>query len=64
MLTLEYIGSGDFRRKHLEYLKKEWLECGKVVENDNQFYKIQYEFLLSHNFYTAYMWWKRVESRN
>ena len=36
------------------YLKKEWIECG-VVENDSQFYKIQYEFLLSHNFYTAYM---------
>ena len=50
---LEYIGSGDFE-KISEYLKKEWLECG-VVDNENQFYKIQYEFLLSHNFYTAYM---------
>ena len=50
---LEYIGSDDFE-KISEYLKKEWLECG-VVENDSQFYKIQYEFLLSHNFYTAYM---------
>ena len=50
---LEYIGSDDFQ-KISEYLKKEWLECG-VVDNENQFYKIQYEFLLSHNFYTAYM---------
>jgi len=50
---LEYIGSDDFE-KISEYLKKEWLECG-VVKNDSQFYKIQYEFLLSHNFYTAYM---------
>ena len=50
---LEYIGSDDFE-KISEYLKKEWLECG-VVDNENQFYKIQYEFLLSHNFYTAYM---------
>ena len=50
---LEYIGSDDFE-KISEYLKKEWLECG-VVENHSQFYKIQYEFLLSHNFYTAYM---------
>tara|TARA_Y100000992_G_scaffold301477_1_gene272481 strand:+ start:1289 stop:1891 length:603 start_codon:yes stop_codon:yes gene_type:complete len=50
---LEYIGSGDFE-KISEYLKKEWLKCG-VVDNENQFYKIQYEFLLSHNFYTAYM---------
>ena len=50
---LEYIGSDDFE-KISEYLKKEWLECG-VVDNKNQFYKIQYEFLLSHNFYTAYM---------
>ena len=50
---LEYIGSDDFK-KISEYLKKEWLECG-VVDNENQFYKIQYEFLLSHNFYTAYM---------
>ena len=50
---LEYIGSDDFQ-KISEHLKKEWLECG-VVDNENQFYKIQYEFLLSHNFYTAYM---------
>ena len=45
-----------------EYLKKEWLECG-VVDNENQFYKIQYEFLLSHNFYTAYMQEKGREQK-
>lgn len=50
---LEYIGSDDFE-KISEYLKKEWLECG-VVDDDSNFYKIQHEFLLSHNFYTAYM---------
>lgn len=58
---LEYIGSDDFE-KISEYLKKEWIECG-VVENDNQFYKIQYEFLLSHNFYTAYMGEKGREQK-
>ena len=50
---LEYIGSDDFE-KISEYLKKEWLECG-VVDSESHFYKIQYDFLLSHNFYTAYM---------
>ncbi len=50
---LEYIGSDDFE-KISEYLKKEWLACG-VVDNGADFYKIQYEFLLKHNFYTAYM---------
>ncbi len=50
---LEYIGSSDFK-KISEYLKKEWLACG-VVDNEANFYKIQYEFLLKHNFYTAYM---------
>ena len=58
---LEYIGSDDFQ-KISEYLKKEWLECG-VVDNENQFYKIQYEFLLSHNFYTAYMQEKGREQK-
>ena len=58
---LEYIGSDDFE-KISEYLKKEWLECG-VVDNENQFYKIQYEFLLSHNFYTAYMQEKGREQK-
>ena len=50
---LEYIGSDDFE-KISEYLKKEWLACG-VVDNGADFYNIQYEFLLKHNFYTAYM---------
>ena len=58
---LEYIGSDDFK-KISEYLKKEWLECG-VVDNENQFYKTQYEFLLSHNFYTAYMQEKGREQK-
>ena len=58
---LEYIGSNDFE-KISEYLKKEWTECG-VVKNDSQFYKIQYEFLLSHNFYTAFMQEKGREQK-
>ena len=50
---LEYLGSKDFERIS-EYLKREWLECG-VINDAVSFYKIQYDFLLSHNFYTTYM---------
>ena len=50
---LEYIGSEDFI-KISPLLKKEWINC-KVVKSDSEFYKIQYEFILNHSFYTDFM---------
>ena len=50
---LEYLGSNDFERIS-EILKKEWLQCG-VVSSEEQFYKIQLDFLINHQFHTEYM---------
>ena len=50
---LEYLGSEDFI-KISPLLKQEWINC-KVVKSDSEFYKIQYEFILNHSFYTDFM---------
>lgn len=50
---LEYLGSEDFI-KISPLLKKEWINC-KVVKSNSEFYKIQYEFILNHSFYTDFM---------
>ena len=50
---LEYLGSEDFI-KISPLLKKEWINC-KVVKSDSEFYKIQYEIILNHSFYTDFM---------
>ena len=50
---LEYLGSEDFI-KISPLLKKEWINS-KVVKSDSEFYKIQYEFILNHSFYTDFM---------
>lgn len=50
---LEYLGSEDFI-KISPLLKEEWINC-KVVKSDSEFYKIQYEFILNHSFYTDFM---------
>ena len=50
---LEYLGSEDFI-KISPLLKKEWINC-EVVKSDSEFYKIQYEFILNHSFYTDFM---------
>ena len=50
---LEYLGSEDFI-KISPLLKKEWINCD-VVKSDSEFYKIQYEFISNHNFYTDFM---------
>ena len=50
---LEYLGSEDFI-KISPLLKKEWINC-KVVKSDSEFYKIQYEFIINHTFYTDFM---------
>ena len=50
---LEYLGSEDFK-KISPLLKEEWINC-KVVKSDSEFYKIQYEFILNHSFYTDFM---------
>mgnify|MGYP001464650569 CR=1 FL=1 len=50
---LEYLGSNDFERIS-EILKEEWLQCG-VVSSEEQFYKIQLDFLINHQFHTEYM---------
>tara|TARA_B000000609_G_scaffold78834_1_gene59431 strand:- start:712 stop:1305 length:594 start_codon:yes stop_codon:yes gene_type:complete len=50
---LEYLGSEDFI-KISPLLKEEWINC-KVVKSDSEFYKIQYEFISNHSFYTDFM---------
>ena len=50
---LEYLGSEDFI-KISPLLKKEWISC-EVVKSDSEFYKIQYDFILNHSFYTDFM---------
>tara|TARA_B100002051_G_scaffold274325_2_gene315190 strand:- start:629 stop:1237 length:609 start_codon:yes stop_codon:yes gene_type:complete len=50
---LEYLGSNDFQ-KISEYLREEWLLCG-VVSNDKEFYKLQFDFLINHQFHTDFM---------
>lgn len=50
---LEYLGSEDFI-KISPLLKEEWINC-KVVKSDSEFYKIQYDFILNHSFYTDFM---------
>tara|TARA_X000000950_G_scaffold139393_1_gene172939 strand:+ start:2147 stop:2740 length:594 start_codon:yes stop_codon:yes gene_type:complete len=50
---LEYLGSEDFI-KISPLLKKEWINCD-VVKSDYEFYKIQYEFISNHSFYTDFM---------
>ena len=50
---LEYLGSEDFI-KISPLLKKEWINC-EVVKSDSEFYKIQYDFILNHSFYTDFM---------
>tara|TARA_Y100000994_G_scaffold222270_1_gene202408 strand:- start:221 stop:826 length:606 start_codon:yes stop_codon:yes gene_type:complete len=50
---LEYLGSNDFENIS-EKLKEEWLLCG-VVSSDKDFYKIQLDFLINHQFHTKFM---------
>ena len=50
---LEYLGSEDFI-KISPLLKKEWINC-EGVKSDSEFYKIQYDFILNHSFYTDFM---------
>ena len=50
---LEYLGSEDFI-KISPLLKEEWINC-KVVKSDSEFYKIQYDFIFNHSFYTNFM---------
>lgn len=50
---LEYLGSEDFI-KISPLLKREWINCN-VIKSDSEFYKIQYEFISNHSFYTDFM---------
>jgi predicted metal-dependent HD superfamily phosphohydrolase len=50
---LEYLGSDDFKMVYPS-LKEEWINCS-VVKDDSEFYKLQFQFLSKHNFYTDYM---------
>ena len=50
---LEYLGSNDF--EHIsEKLKEEWLLCG-VVSSESEFYQLQLDFLINHQFHTEFM---------
>ena len=59
---LEYLGSNDFE-KISEKLKDEWLVCD-VVSSEEEFYKLQLDFLINHQFHTEYMRKKGKELKN
>ena len=50
---LEYLGSNDFEYIS-EKLKDEWLLCG-VVSSESEFYQLQLDFLINHQFHTEFM---------
>ena len=50
---LEYLGSNDFEYIS-EKLKEEWLLCG-VVSSESEFYQLQLNFLINHQFHTEFM---------
>ena len=50
---LEYLGSNDFEYIS-EKLKEEWLLCG-VVSSESEFYQLQLDFLINHQFHTEFM---------
>lgn len=50
---LEYLGSNDFENIS-EKLKDEWLLC-EVVSSDKEFYQLQFDFLINHQFHTEFM---------
>ena len=59
---LEYLGSNDFE-KISEKLKDEWLFCD-VVTSEEEFYKLQLDFLINHQFHTEYMRKKGKKLKN
>lgn len=50
---LEYLGSNDFEYIS-EKLKEEWLLCG-VISSESEFYQLQLDFLINHQFHTEFM---------
>ncbi|MBV19521.1 MAG: hypothetical protein CL870_00285 [Cytophagia bacterium] len=50
---LEYLGSNNFEIIS-EKLKEEWIACN-VVSSEEEFYKLQLDFLINHQFHTEYM---------
>ena len=50
---LEYLGSNYFEYIS-EKLKEEWLLCG-VVSSESEFYQLQLDFLINHQFHTEFM---------
>ena len=59
---LEYLGSNNFEIIS-EKLKEEWLVCD-VVSSEEEFYKLQLDFLINHQFHTEYMRKKGKELKN
>ena len=59
---LEYLGSNDFE-KISEKLKDEWIVCD-VVSSEEEFYKLQLDFLINHQFHTEYMRKKGKKLKN
>ena len=59
---LEYLGSNDFE-KISEKLKDEWIVCD-VVSSEEEFYKLQLDFLINHQFHTEYMKKKGKKLKN
>jgi uncharacterized protein len=59
---LEYLGSNEFE-KISEKLKDEWLFCD-VVTSEEEFYKLQLDFLINHQFHTEYMRKKGKKLKN
>ena len=59
---LEYLGSNNFEIIS-EKLKEEWIACN-VVSSEEEFYKLQLDFLINHQFHTEYMRKKGKELKN
>jgi len=59
---LEYLGSNNFEIIS-EKLKEEWVACN-VVSSEEEFYKLQLDFLINHQFHTEYMRKKGKELKN
>ena len=59
---LEYLGSNNFEIIS-EKLKQEWVACN-VVSSEEEFYKLQLDFLINHQFHTEYMRKKGKELKN
>lgn len=48
---LDYLGSSDYAMT-AQKLKKEWISYGLISNDDLEWNKVQYDFILNHNYFT------------